>query len=269
MKLQQSIEGAKQLRVNEAIDENDWVDSSSSAESFLQKESFAYILSRRVSVDKKKFKEKRFVAALPETSESDSYKILRTQIQQRTKDKGWNTIMVTSPHPGAGKTLTAVNLAISMAQEFHQTVMLVDCDLRRQNIHKLLGYESNRGLADHLLENISLSELIVSPGINKLTIISGGKTIEGSTELLGSSKMEQLVAEMKSRYQNRYIIFDVPSMLQGADAIAFLPYVDSVLLVVESGKTSMTESRTALELIPPEKLLGFVLNRHANVSGQV
>lgn len=276
MKLQKSLEIAKQLRAISSIEENDIKEnevdefsSVSEAEPTLQKESFTYFLSRKVSVDKKVFKEKRFVSALPETSESDAYKILRTQIQQRTKEKGWNTIMVTSPQHGAGKTLTAVNLAISMSQEFHQTVMLVDCDLRKQNIHKLLGYASDRGIADHLLENISLAELIAWPGINKLTIISGGKTIEGSTELLGSSKMEQLVAEMKNRYQNRYIIFDVPSLLQGADAIAFLPYVDSVLLVVESGKTSMTDSKTALELIPPEKLLGFVLNRHADVSGEV
>ena len=261
MTLQESITSVRQQRSMDGS-----ADSGPAALATLKNESFTYSLSRQVSVDKKKFKDKRFVAALPETSESDSYKILRTQVQQRTKDKGWNTIMVTSPLPGAGKTLTAVNLAISMAQEFHQTVMLVDCDLRRQNIHKLLGYESNRGIADHLLENVSLCDLIVCPGINKLTLISGGKTIEGSTELLGSSKMELLVAEMKNRYQKRYIIFDVPALLQGADAIAFLPYVDSVLLVVESGKTSISDSRAALELIPPDKLLGFVLNRHADAS---
>ena len=268
MTLQQSFEKPDHLQAANGIAEIDPETFGPAAERSLKKESFAYSRSRQVSVDRKKFKEQRFVAALPETAESDSYKILRTQIQQRTRDKGWNTIMVTSPQPGAGKTLTAINLAISMSQEFHQTVMLVDCDLRRQNIHKLLGYESNRGIADHLLENVPLAELIVHPGINKLTLISGGKTIEGSSELLGSTKMEQLVAEMKNRYQHRYIIFDVPSLLQGADAIAFLPYVDTVLLVVESGKTSMRDSNAALALIPPEKLLGFVLNRHASVPGE-
>lgn len=222
-----------------------------------------YSLSRKVSIDKKKFEENRFVAAFPESSVSDSYKILRTHIQQKTKDYGRNTIMVTSPHPGAGKTLTAVNLAISMTHEFHQTVLLVDCDLRQQSIHKLMGYKSDLGIADHLLENTPLSELIVCPGINKLSIISGGKTIESSTELLGSSKMQKLVAEMRNRYQDRYIIFDVPSLLHGADTIAFLPYVDSVLLVVESDVTSISDSEAALKLIPPDKLLGFLLNRHA------
>jgi len=262
MTLQEIHEKVNQLQDDEGFVNNDAEFFATAVDFSLKKEFFTYSLSRQVSVDTKKLKEKRFVAALPETTESDAYKILRTQIQQRTKDKGWNTIMVTSPQPGVGKTLTAINLAISMAQEFHQTVMLVDCDLRKQSIHKQLGYESDRGIADHLLENISLSELIVSPGIHKLTLISGGKTIEGSTELLGSSKMGHLVAEMKSRYQNRYIIFDVPSLLQGADALAFLPFVDTVLLVVESGKTSLTDSKTALKLIPPEKLLGFVVNRH-------
>jgi len=262
MTLQESLKKRNHLQAG--ISENDPDAFAATAEFSLKNEPFIYSLSRQVSVDTKKLKENRFVAALSETSESDAYKILRTQIQQRTKDKGWNTIMVTSPRPGAGKTLTAINLAISMAQEFHQTVMLVDCDLRKQSIHKQLGYESDRGIADHLLENTPLSELIVCPGINKLTLISGGKTIEGSTELLGSSKMRQLVAEMKNRYQNRYIIFDVPALLQGADAIAFLPYVDTVLMVVESGMTSMTDSKTALKLIPPNKLLGFALNRHAS-----
>lgn len=261
MTLQKSLEEVDNLQTTSGTANNVPETFAPASERSLKKEPFAYSLSRQVSVDIKKLQEKRFVAALTETSESDAYKILRTQIQQRTKDKGWNTLMVTSPWPGAGKTLTAINLAISMAQEFHQTVMLVDCDLRKQSIHKQLGYESYRGIADHLLENIALSELIVSPRINKLTIISGGKTIEGSTELLGSSKMERLVAEMKNRYQNRYIIFDVPSLLQGADAIAFLPFIDAVLLVVESGKTSLTDSKTALKLIPPEKLLGFVVNR--------
>lgn len=231
------------------------------APSSLTGDLFTYSQSRQVVVDIGKFKEKRLVAALPETTESDTYKILRTQIQQRTKEKGWNTIMVTSPDPGAGKTLTAANLAIAMAQEYHQTVMLVDCDLRKQDIHKLLGYASDRSLADHLLENVPLSELIVCPGINKLTIISGGRTIGGSTELLGSTKMAQLVAEMKNRYQNRFILFDVPALLDGADALAFLPNVDAVLVVVESGKTTHSSSKQALQLIPPEKLLGFVVNR--------
>ncbi len=229
---------------------------------------FAYSHTRQVFVDVIQCREQRLVAALPETAESDTYKILRTQVQQRTKERGWNTIMVTSPDIGAGKTLTAVNLAIAMAQEFFQTVLLVDCDLRKQDVHKLLGYASDRGLADHLLENIPLAELMVCPGINKLTILSGGKTIEGRTELLGSARMAQLVAEMKNRYRNRYILFDVPALLDGADALAFLPYVDAVLVVLESGKTTHSETNKAMQLIPPEKLLGVVVNRHMDRAGK-
>ena len=267
MESQERAEREKQQSVTAGKAAGDMMDPAKSIfRSGFFDNSFSYVQTRKVAVDRRKFRENCFVAAIPGCPESESYKILRTQVQQRTKAKGWNTVMVTSVQPGEGKTLTAINLALSMAQEYHQTVMLVDCDLRNQSIHRLLGYDSRHGIADHLFEDIPLAKLIVWPGIKKLTLISGGKTIEGSTELLGSPKMEQLVGEMKERYENRYIIFDVPAMLQGADAIAFLPYVDSVLLTVESGRTSMADTKAALDLIPREKLLGFVMNRHGGYS---
>lgn len=221
-----------------------------------------YNKSKSVSVCSSAMAEKKCVCILPESREMDAYKVLRTQIQQRSQDEGWKTIMITSVGPGEGKTLTAINLAVSMAKEFHQTVLLVDCDLKQQTIHKCLGYESSKGLTDYLLDEAELSELIVWPGIEKLTVLSGGRTITESTELLGSPKMARLVNDMKGRYEDRYIIFDTPPVLVGADAIAFAPFVDGIVVTVESGRTSMTDVKRALALLPPDKLLGFVLNRH-------
>jgi len=102
--------------------------------------------------------------------------------------------------------------------------------------------------------------MIVWPGVEKLTIISGGKIIRDSTELLGSPQMKELVAEMKNRYANRYIIFDVPPVLARSDAVAFAPVVDGVLFVVAAGRTSMYDVHKSIELIPREKFWGFVLN---------
>ena len=220
-----------------------------------------YTNSTQVLFDQGALIENKCVCISPDAVELAKYKVLRAQIMQKTKEKGWNTLMVTSAKPGEGKTLTSINLAITLAKEFHQTVLLVDCDLGKQDIHKRFGYESDRGLADFLMDECSLNEIINWPGVEKLTVISGGQTIENATELLGSPQMKTMVAEMKERYPDRYIIFDLPSLLEGADAITVAPLVDGILIVTQAGRNSIKEINKTIELIPQEKLLGFVLNR--------
>lgn len=222
-----------------------------------------YSESQCKEINPAKIGENRCVCIFPNAPEIDSYKVLRTQILQRTREKGWNTIMITSAHPGEGKTLTSINLSITFAKEFSQTVLLVDCDLKQQNINKYLNVSSETGLIDHILDDMPLKDLIIWPGIEKMTVISGGRTIRDSAELLGSPRMAALVTEMKTRYKDRYVFFDVPPILGQADAIAFAPRVDCILMVVEAGQTSIHDVKKALELIPEEKFLGFVLNRHS------
>lgn len=221
----------------------------------------AYAKSSHVQFDRETLVKNRCVCINQGAKEIDNYKVLRTRIMQKSKEKGWNTLMVTSAQPGEGKTLTAINLAITLAREFNQTVLLVDCDLRKQDVHARFGYHSDKGLGDFLLNDCSLNEIISWPGVEKMTIISGGQTIQDTTELLGSQQMKSLVAEMKARYADRYVIFDLPSLLEGADAITFAPLVDGILLVAQAGRNSAKEINQALSLIPQEKFLGFVLNR--------
>jgi non-specific protein-tyrosine kinase len=221
----------------------------------------AYTESSRVVFDQETLVANKGICITKDAPEIDNYKVLRAQVMQKTREKGWNTLMVTSAQPGEGKTLTAINLAINIAQEFNQTVLLVDCDLEKQDVHRYFGYQSELGLGDYLLSDCSLEEVIRWPGVEKMTIISGGQTVHGSTELLGSPRMKKLVVEMKERYPDRYVIFDLPSLLDGADALTFAPLVDSILLVAEAGRNSVKEINKALDLFPREKLLGFVLNR--------
>jgi len=169
---------------------------------------------------------------------------------------------VTSALPKEGKTLTSINLALTFAKEFSQTALLVDCDLRQQRIHDLLGYNGTKGLADYLTNNEQLENLIVWPGIEKLTVISGGPSVSGSSELLGSPGMKTLVEDMKARYPERFIIFDVPSVLSSADALAFAPLVDFIVVVVRAdGQTSIKDVQKSLQMLPKEKVIGLVLNR--------
>jgi non-specific protein-tyrosine kinase len=169
--------------------------------------------------------------------------------------------MITSPRPAEGKTLTAINLALTFSKVYNQTVLLVDCDLRHQNVHKLLGFQSDSGLMNYLLKGQPLEELIIWPGVDKLTLISGGQTLDNSSELIGSPQMKILIQEMKSRYEDRYVIFDTAPLLIGDDAIALAHYIDSIIMVVEEGRTSIKDVKKALEMLPQEKFLGFVLNR--------
>ena len=221
-----------------------------------------YSESRTVSIDMDLAVKNHCVAFSSAFIEVDYYKVLRTQLRQIGKRKNWNTIMVTSVSPGEGKTVTAINLAATYAREYSQTVLLVDADLRMQSVHRYLGYHSDVGLLDYLEDKAPMHDIIVWPGIDKFTVISGGRVVEESSEIMGSPRMQALVGEFKARYADRTVIFDVPPVLGGADALAFTPLVDGIILVVGAGTTSQQDFKKALDMLPQEKIAGCVLNRY-------
>ena len=220
-----------------------------------------YTNSTHVKLDHERLLDNRCICISPDSPELESYKVLRTKIQQLTKEKGRNTLMVTSADADAGKTCTAVNLSMTFARAHNQTVMLVDCDFHHQGVQQMMGFESDAGLIDYLADGRPLHELIIWPGIDKMTVISGGRTFDDSSELLGSPRMATLVQELKTRYDDRFIIFDMPPIIGSADALALAPHVDCIVMVVEEGKTAMRNVLKAVEAIPQEKFLGFVMNR--------
>ncbi len=199
----------------------------------------------------------------------EAYKILRTQILHRLREQHWNVIGVTSPGRQEGKTLVAVNLSISMAMEANHTVILVDGNLRSPRVHELLGLE-NRGLADFLLENIPISDLLIHPQIDRLVVMPAGGPLRNSVESLTLSKMTSLVEEMKHRYASRVVVFDLPPLLDTADVIGFAPQLDAVLLVVEEGRTTEQDVTRALSILDGKvPMLGTVLNKAGKYSGGV
>jgi protein-tyrosine kinase len=220
-----------------------------------------YVASRAVDLDPEWLVRNRCVVFDKASPDAEFYRMLRTRIRQRTKGNKGVTVMVTSALPGEGKTTTAINLSFTFARAYSQTVLLVDADLKQQRVREVLGYENEKGLADYLLDSIPLSDTIVWPGFEKLTILSGGRTVPDSSELLGSPGMEALVKEMKSRYPERYVFFDVAPVLVGADAPAFAPLVDYIVFVVQAGRTSLQDINKAIKMLPREKILGLVLNR--------
>ncbi len=193
---------------------------------------------------------------------ADAYKILRTQVLHRLRENGWNMLGVTSPRDGAGKTLTAINLAIATATEPTQTVLLVDADLRAPQIHEEFGLEQGPGLTDFLLNGRPIEELLLYPGLGRLVVLPGGRGTEQSAELLTSPRMTALGKELKHRYASRVVIFDLPPVLDRADVLAFSPQLDALLLVVEDGKTSEPDLQHALQALKGSApVLGTVLNK--------
>jgi len=221
-----------------------------------------YGQTETITVDDAVLRENRIVFGMESSPFTDSCNLLRTQILQRFKENNWSVLAVTSPGSGEGKTLTAINLAISIAREVDYTVLLVDANLKHPWMLEHFGLEERQGLSDYLTSDAPIQELLVKPSrIEHLVLLPGGQPLEHSAEMLSSPRMEQLVANMKSRYHSRIIIFDLPPVLSSADALAFSPYVDAALLVVEEGVTQKEDLEHAVDLLSSTNIVGTVLNK--------
>lgn len=207
-------------------------------------------------------KENRIISVSQPGKWLESYRMLRTRCLQLMDAEGYRTLAITSPSTHSGNSLIACNLAISIAMELDRTALLVDANFQTPGVASLFGIQAERGLGDYLVHDTELSSLLVNPGVERLVVLPAGKQMINSTELLRSPKMVRLVNELKSRYPSRIIIFDMPSMLAHDDMLGFTPYVDSVLLVAEEGKTKADDLQHAATLLKNNHaLLGTVLNK--------
>jgi protein-tyrosine kinase len=196
---------------------------------------------------------------------SSAFKRLRTEIINRLKENGWTTVAVTGPARASGKTLTAINLAISMARDFSYTILLVELDLVNPSFRQVLGFKQRQGIVDYLLHDVPIVEILFNPGIDRLFVIPAGSPITNSSALLSSPKMMRLLEELNLRYEHKIVLFDLPSVLEIDDARAISAFVDCALLVIEEGETRVDDVRRALEDLKSTKILGVVLNRSIHV----
>ena len=203
----------------------------------------------------------RLVCALESSSPAaECFRVLRSKLILGSLGKVRNTIMVTGSLPQDGKSLVAANLAVCIAKGINEYVMLVDCDLRFPSLQDIFGLEAKHGLREYLEEGTSIAPYLLKTPVQKLTLLPAGEPIASPSELLGSKKMRQLVEELKSRYQDRYIIFDTPPSQFLADNAFLSHMVDDVLLVVRSGKTSKDAVLQTIESIGREKISGLIFN---------
>jgi Mrp family chromosome partitioning ATPase len=190
---------------------------------------------------------------------TDAFRMLRTQVLGRLEQMGGGALAINSPKQGDGKTLVAVNLAVSIARHLHRRALLVDLDFRRPGIAKLLGIAPAANLSDHLQDGVPLADCLVELGIERLTALPQGRSVEHSSELLASPRMAALATEL-ARDPDRIVIYDCPPLLATDDALIALGFATGCLLVLREGRTTRSELLRAAELVGEERLLGTVLN---------
>jgi non-specific protein-tyrosine kinase len=227
-----------------------------------------YQQTRVVNLDPNVLRKNKLYSLFKNNKMTDYFDIAKGQLLKKLDQLKGNCVIVTSVHSGEGKTFTSINLAISMAREHDRTVMVVDTDLRnpwrshRDFAHDFFSLTPEKGLVDYLENAAELTDIIINPGINKLTIIPAGRRAINSAELLSSPRMESLVKELKSRYGNeRIILFDCPAALACVDPMVFSQFVDGILFVIESDRTTQDELKKAMALFKDNPILGVIFNK--------
>jgi protein-tyrosine kinase len=205
--------------------------------------------------------EQRLVSLFqPQSLASEQFRKLRTHLLNLRIPESPKTILVTSATDSEGKTLIAANLAAGLATDLQAHALLVDCDLRSPSIAQLFDLRNDKGLSDYLIEDRKVSDLLMKTGVEKLSFLPGGSIQDNPTELIGSKKMEALVHELKSRYNDRYVIFDSTPLLTTSEPEILSKWVDGIIFVVRAGITPRETIKQALLSIENGKILGFVLN---------
>lgn len=197
----------------------------------------------------------------PNGHAAEQYKKLRSMIIRKTclePDK--NSFLVTSAIAGEGKSMTAMNLAITLAKKTDNAVVLIDTDLRNPQLHQMLGLEPELGLVHYLRDDVRLENVMHKIGLGNLSLIPAGERLEDPLELLTSTRMRRLVVELKERYPDRYVLLDTPPVLPFADLRTLGELVDHVVFVCREGYTSLDQIEGGLEVMSEFSLLGIVCN---------
>lgn len=220
-----------------------------------------YHQTRVVKLNAEHLEKNRIFAFNKNDPTSLIFDVLRTQILQKMEENGWRTLAITSPTPAVGKTVVAINLAMSVAQKTDRTAMLVDFDLRQPRIGAYLGLPMDRSLNDLLVGQTSLEDILVNPDIPRMVVLPTRHAARNPSETLSSSAISGLIKELREHYESRITIFDLPSLLHSDDAIAVIPQIDCILMVVANGSSTKREIDDALRHLSKANLLGTVLNK--------
>jgi exopolysaccharide/PEP-CTERM locus tyrosine autokinase len=192
---------------------------------------------------------------------AEEYRKLKSLLLRlNPREQTGKTLAVTSAVAEEGKSITSLNLALALAQDYDHTVLLVDTDLRHPSLHRYLGLKPEVGLVHCLKEGKDLGKVLIKTGLGKLVLLPAGGTVDDPVEHFASGRMKDLIREMKHRYPDRYVIFDTPPALPFADAQVLAAALDGVIFVVREGHARPQQVKQALEGLKDANLLGTVFN---------
>jgi len=228
------------------------------------------IRARRVAFDPHVARENRLLLSASVAEDRGTvaaYGMLRTRILHRVRSKGWQTIGITSAAPKDGKSLTAVNLALSLAREANSVVVLLDLDMRNPSVCRTLGITPQNELRDFFELRVETpDDLFMSIGIENLVIAGNATATQHSAELLASTRLEELLQFINSSTTNPLILIDLPPVLSPDDALVVAPRIDAIVLVASEGITPRADLQQASELLADFPIAGLVLNRSSDAS---
>jgi protein-tyrosine kinase len=224
------------------------------------------IVPLAVTVDRDLCRERRLL--LRGSAEKDgaavaAYRMLRTRLLHRARTKAWTTIAVTSAGPNDGKTLTALNLALSMAREKSREIVLLDMDMRNPSVCRTLDVSPPHELREYLERGDHVRELFFSVGSDNLLIAGSTTPTEQASELLGSHRFDELLRIVRQGTVNPVVLIDLPPVLLTDDALVVAPKIDAILVVASEGLTGRSDLAKALHLLSEFPIAGLVLNRAA------
>lgn len=203
---------------------------------------------------------KLFSYTAPDSIDAEVFNVIKGHILFPKDGQRRRTIMVTSAFPGEGKTLVAANLAVNLAMGVREKVLLVDCDLRRPSLHKMLGYRNDAGLHDYLTGKRTLEELLIKTKIEKLTLLTAGKPAARPADLLASSTMKRFLADMKEKSDDLFVVLDGAPCHVMAEAAVLANYVDGIVFVIMAKRSPRQVIKESTERLGREKILGIVFN---------
>ena len=197
-----------------------------------------------------------------------AYRLMRSRVVHRVKGSNWSRIGITSPGPGDGKTVTPVNLALSIARDKQRMVYLIDLDMRNPSVFESVGVHPPRALSQFFTDRVAAERVMFSTSVENLVMAGNREAVQGASELLASPRLDELLAYIRRRSPGALTLIDLPPVLSTDEALVVAPRIDAMFLVVSEGVTRRESVAKAVDVLSDFAVAGIIMNRSSEHLGQ-